>query len=395
MGCVNSSENVPGIAERRRRLSVGEVKGGQEDIAPDILEELEEARGYLKEVNEKTLLEMISDDNTRSRKFSIGSDTDKDLNMRSSFASKTVTKEGDPQEQEHSNIGFACKKGLKPESPNQDSWSVLMVEQDFSVYGVFDGHGAKGHDVSNFVRMNFPKILVNSDSFREDPETALKDTYRRIQNMIEVQTKTGSLNATMSGTTTSVILHRHSDNKLFVSHVGDSRCVLAREGAKGAALALTNDHKPQDAIEKKRIESKGGRVVFDGFANFRVYAKGGAYPGLNMSRALGDLMGYYDAGISCEPSVSSITLEPEDTMILLCSDGVWEFIKDEEAVKLTLPLSHGPMKNPQQAAELLAKEAWDRWMVEESGLVVDDITVIVVALRNGDGQGNGVPGTHK
>lgn len=384
MGCVQSQNGVPSVAERRRRLSVGEIKGSPEELSPEAIEQQDEARGFLKEVNEKTLLQMISDDNIRSRKFSIGSDTDKDLNMRSSFASKTVCKEGDPSEVEHRNIGFACKKGLKPESPNQDSWSVLMVEQDFSVYAVFDGHGAKGHDVSNFVRINFPKVLVNSDHFREDPEQALKDTYRKIQTMIEVQTKTGNLNATMSGTTASVILHRLTDKKLFVSHCGDSRCVVARNGAKGIAVPLMADHKPQDPLEKKRIESRGGRVVFDGFANFRVYAKGGAYPGLNMSRALGDLMGYYDAGISCEPTVSQFDLEDDDTMILLCSDGVWEFIKDEEAVKICLPLSQGPMKNPNQAAEILAKEAWDRWMVEESGLVVDDITVVVVLLKNDD-----------
>ena len=45
-------------------------------------------------------------------------------------------------------------------------------------------------------------------------------------------------------------------------------------------------------------------MVFDGFYNYRVYAKSGKYPGLNMSRALGDLAGYYDAGISCTPNIA-------------------------------------------------------------------------------------------
>jgi len=31
--------------------------------------------------------------------------------------------------------------------------------------------------------------------------------------------------------------------------------------------------------EKLRIEKAGGRVVFDGYANYRVYAKNARYPG--------------------------------------------------------------------------------------------------------------------
>jgi len=36
-----------------------------------------------------------------------------------------------------------------------------------------------------------------------------------------------------------------------------------------AAVDLTQDRKPDDATEGERIESKGGRVFFDGFYNYR------------------------------------------------------------------------------------------------------------------------------
>ena len=45
-------------------------------------------------------------------------------------------------------IAFACKKGHKPEAPNQDSFFVIRAGNDLSLYGVFDGHGPCGHDVS-------------------------------------------------------------------------------------------------------------------------------------------------------------------------------------------------------------------------------------------------------
>ena len=41
------------------------------------------------------------------------------------------------------------------------------------------------------------------------------------------------------------------------------------------------------------IEKAGGRVVFDGYANHRVYAKNARYPGLNMSRCIGTVGGCF------------------------------------------------------------------------------------------------------
>merc|ERR1719506_945004 len=99
---------------------------------------------------------------------------------------------------------------------------------------------------------------------------------------------------------------------IHIAHVGDSRVVLAKtdpaaktDGEKWQAIDLTEDHKPNLPAEKARIEQMGGQVIFDGGYNYRVYAKGKRYPGLNMSRAMGDLVGFYDAGISAMPDVAS------------------------------------------------------------------------------------------
>merc|ERR1719482_2615640 len=126
---------------------------------------------------------------------------------------------------------------------------------------------------------------------------------------------------------------------------------------------LTWDHKPEVREEKKRIEKTGGRVVFDGYANHRVYAKHARYPGLNMSRALGDLMGHQDAGISAEPTVSDVEIQDEDLVLIICSDGIWEFIDASEAVKIVADQVEAG--DAMAAAETLSKVAWDRWIQEE------------------------------
>merc|ERR1719229_794191 len=176
----------------------------------------------------------------------------------------------------------------------------------------------------------------------------------------------------MSGTTCTLVVHDHANNKLTVAHVADSSAVL---GQKNKVVQLTRDHKPNLQDERRRIESKGGRVVFDGYANYRVYAKNARYPGLNMSRCLGDLMGHQDCGIIAEPEICERDLTEDDHVLLLCSDGVWEFIEPTEAVKI---VNEFPPSKAMTAAEKLAKEAWDRWIREEGGAVVDDITVVLV-----------------
>mmetsp|Transcript_51022 Transcript_51022/g.143413 ORF Transcript_51022/g.143413 Transcript_51022/m.143413 type:complete len:95 (-) Transcript_51022:204-488(-) len=91
-------------------------------------------------------------------------------------------------------------------------------------------------------------------------------------------------------------------------------------------------------------------------------------------------MGHAECGITCEPEVCERQLAPEDTHILLCSDGVWEFITATQAVNV---ISEFPAPKAMTAAERLAKEAWDRWIREEGGAVVDDITVLLVYLQTG------------
>jgi len=64
--------------------------------------------------------------------------------------------------------------------------------------------------------------------------------------------------------------------KYYVANAGDSRCVLFTKENK--VIPLSEDHKPDDELEKKRIEHAGG-IVSEGRINGN----------LNLSRAIGDL----------------------------------------------------------------------------------------------------------
>lgn len=347
----------------------------------------EDDRGLLARLSDANVLELLVQQNVTGqsgRKFSIGSQTD---DAKTSFANKTFKQIGTELDPSSCGLGYTCRKGLKPDSPNQDSWSVLNVAGDFSIYGVYDGHGQRGHDISEFVKDNLPKLLIKDQRFKtEGMQTMCVDNFKKIQGLIQSLDEQRKLQAQMSGTTATVIIQDHTQNKLTISHVADSTAVLGsyEDASKKVvkATTLTRDHKPNIKGERARIEKAGGRVVFDGYANHRVYAKNGRYPGLNMSRCLGDLVGHSDAGCSCEPDVSERKLTPLDHVLLLCSDGVWEFITAQEAVDL---VNQFDSSRAMVAAERLAKWAWDRWIQEEGGAVVDDITVVLVYLQSAQG----------
>jgi len=377
MGCAGSNSLKMENAARRR-LSVGHVdkpKEGEEEGAAG--SETEEDRGLITALDRETVLEMIAGEGTGDRKFSIGSATD---TGKTSFANKAINEIGAKIDPSTAGMGYTCRKGLKPESPNQDSWSVMKVDGNFAIYGVFDGHGQKGHDVSNFVKENLPKLIIRDQRFKTDEMPAmLKDCFKKMQSLIVTSDRMKKLSAQLSGTTATIVVHDFTKKKLTIAHVADSTCCISTSSKVGRQM--TRDHKPELPDEKARIEKAGGRVVFDGYANHRIYAKNGRYPGLNMSRCLGDLLGHADAGVSCEPEVSEHLITDEDHILFLCSDGVWEFISAQEAADIVHAC---PPNKAMQGADKLAKEAWDRWIKEEGGAVVDDITAVLIYLHHVD-----------
>lgn len=281
------------IAAQRRRLSVGvdvaAPKSGGGKAGP------EADRGLLQELKAKKVLDAVEGVDagggavvTRKRASLVySSQTDKDLKRRQSYEEKDNVVEGIAKTSQDAKSslnekgrGIACKKGMKPESPNQDSFSVLDVEGKYAVYGVYDGHGPFGHDVSNFVKDNLVKLLVGETgpSLETDPEGALVYAFEQCHKLIVQASKQKEIDASMSGSTVTVAFHNIEKKFFVVAHAGDSRAVLATKAGKGLkATPLTEDHKPNLPEEKKRIEKNGGRVVFDGFYNHRVFAFAAAW----------------------------------------------------------------------------------------------------------------------
>lgn len=86
----------------------------------------------------------------------------------------------------------------------------------------------------------------------------------------------------------------------------------------------------------------------------RVYVEGKLYPGLNMSRSIGDLLAN-SVGVSNIPEVKEYTIGEDDVFLIIWSDGIWEFMSNKEVIDEIIP--HGK-EGIQKGIESLAEKAW-------------------------------------
>ena len=70
----------------------------------------------------------------------------------------------------------------------------------------------------------------------------------------------------------------------------------------------------------------------------RVWVKNDNIPGLGMSRSFGDKCGV-QCGIIAKPEIIEWMLSEEDKFIIIASDGIWEFLGNEEVRFLNIRLS--------------------------------------------------------
>ena len=108
----------------------------------------------------------------------------------------------------------------------------------------------------------------------------------------------------------------------------------------------------------------------------RVWLKNEDIPGLAMTRSFGDDMAAR-VGVIAEPEILELDLCKDDKFIVIASDGVWEFLSNEDVAQIVLPFFE--KRNAEGAAEALVRESYLRWKQEEDD-IIDDITCVIIFL---------------
>lgn len=191
-------------------------------------------------------------------------------------------------------------QGIAIENFNNDPNKIL--------FGLFDGHG--GDQVSKYLQKYLPIYMKQYLPFT--------NYFQGFSNLFKVlDEKVRDLNCPDVGSTATLVYIERQNNKkyLYCINIGDTRCIIIN---KNGIMRLSKDDRIDDPSEKERITKEGG-VIYNG----RIYGI------LMLSRCFGD-WGIKNYGVSCEPHISKIEINDDDLFLVMASDGVWDFMGDEE-----------------------------------------------------------------
>jgi serine/threonine protein phosphatase PrpC len=288
---------------------------------------------------------------------------------------------------------LAGKDTLGNRKINQDLYLVqinFMDVEGFNLFGVLDGHGENGHKVAAFARdyiisqlasffksQNSINLTSIYSLLKKKNFSLIKDIYQQADKELEKQ----KFNSNFSGTTCVIVFQ--IAEKLICANVGDSRAILVTTEKSNSeiykVIELSHDQKPDLPEEKKRIYKMGGIVdqMLDskGKRNgpFRVWAGKENYPGLSMSRCIGDLKGK-KCGLISEPQIIEYEIDEKSKYMVICSDGVWEFSNNEDVMRMGTEFYKEDNIDEFMDKIIKVSEFW--W--EKEDIMRDDITAVIV-----------------
>ena len=289
------------------------------------------------------------------------------------------------------NVGSYSQAGKSEDGftkVNQDSFLVLQSEynlKDFNIFCVMDGHGVNGHLVSRYL-MKYINLFfknnkkMNASNQNEDSiyQRLKKSDYHILRRLFRHAErdlhKKSKIDANFSGTT--CVMVAQIGDRFICANIGDSRAIMIKTGNEIVPLSI--DQKPDDPEESKRIVQNGGEISQyeeDGEKSgpYRIWKKGEVYPGIAMSRSVGDFIAT-SLGVVPEAKFIEEKIDQDCKFIVVASDGIWEFLDNKRVGEIVMPYYKND--DPDGACKALIKEATEWWNKED--IVVDDITVVVV-----------------
>jgi CRP-like cAMP-binding protein/serine/threonine protein phosphatase PrpC len=220
------------------------------------------------------------------------------------------------------------------------------------------------------------------------------------------------LDDSLSGTTSISMYFHGRRNRITVCNVGDSRAIVgslaSNEGKSSTgtslkAMPLSRDQTPYRRDERVRVRATGARIlsldqieglepilpededtndlelgeeIDEGGDPPRVWSPHGEYPGTAFTRSLGDAIAE-ELGVFAEPEMITREVTSDDKILVLASDGVFEFLTNQSVIDICAKFS-----DPLAACRAVVAASYELWLQYE--LRTDDITIICIFLDSVD-----------
>lgn len=323
---------------------------------------------------------------------------------------------------------YLSQRGYYPDDPNKANQDALSITTKFAsvtndaFLGVYDGHGKHGEKCSQFTKKRLPEMvarLIVQERMKE-PEASMNgcETDSSINRLHDACNaahhhcnlalhRDGIVDDTLSGTTSISAYFHGPRNRVTICNVGDSRAIMGtRKNDRKSTVSplraqpLSRDQTPYRKDERQRVKECGARILsldqieglepeMDGEWNDateldlgeeidewgdppRVWSPHGEYPGTAFTRSIGDSIAE-ELGVTAEPEIITRELSDDDKIIVLASDGVFEFLTNQSVIDIC-----AKFQCPLEACRAVVAEAYELWLQYE--LRTDDISVICIFL---------------
>ena len=282
--------------------------------------------------------------------------------------------------------------------PVEDRFNVLTSEAGLDILSIYDGHG--GYVVADYASKNLPSLLrqnIGKNQINDEKlvNKAINDSFSAIEavyvDTIKDSYKLGFGGLASVGSCVLTLLRK--GNNVVIANLGDCRAVMGTASEvttnMHVATRLTRDHNARVALEALLMEwnhpnEDPSKLIVCKNAH-ACYVKGR----LQLTKALGDLylkhhefnaregvhrsLGrripepYSPPYVGNVPDIFHITIDRNDKFVILATDGVWDFLSDQEAVNI---VSSCP--NKADAAKTIVEEVLSR-AARECGVTVQEL----------------------
>jgi serine/threonine protein phosphatase PrpC len=156
-----------------------------------------------------------------------------------------------------------------------------MIFPCISYFGLYDGHA--GSKCSTFIQEKLHTFLLESNFFPLYPLQAINEAYLKAEQEFQAIAYDPINNILLDKSGSCSLSILMIDETCYVIYLGDSRALYSFDSGKHL-FQITRDQKPNDLIERMRIEKAGGRIYKDTRLKIngqKIHVKEESYPGVN------------------------------------------------------------------------------------------------------------------
>ncbi|CAG8644479.1 18607_t:CDS:2 [Gigaspora margarita] len=244
----------------------------------------------------------------------------------------------------------------------------LLNKKGYSYFGVYDGHD--GESVAKYCGNNLHTRITKDAQFETNLVAAIQNGFLGTDDDLKNDPQFQIDPSGCAGAAVMAIVT--PNNEIYVGNAGNSRAVLSEDGI---ACQMSDDHKPVNPGESKRIQDASGFVEF-----------GKVNGTLALSRAFGDFE--FKQTPNLPPKNQIVTAYPDVKMaetkfkstefLILACDGIWDCLSSQDVVSFI-------RKNISENKDLrkVCEDLMDRCLAKDGelgGIGCDNMTIIVVGF---------------